>query len=292
MDRAAAALDDLVERALREDLGTVGDVTTRLCMVAPRRCLARIVAKASGVVAGQERARQAFLACDPEATVQIVRRDGERVAAGEVMTRIRGDAAAVLRAERTALNFLQRMSGIASLTRRFVDAVQGSGARILETRKTTPTLRALEKEAVRIGGGVNHRMGLFDQVLLKENHFACAAPLGYRAVVERVVAANPTGQAVVAEARTVNEAVDAVLGGAGIVLLDNFEPGADLERAVTAVREAGRRVARPVAVEVSGGIRLDNVAAFAACGVDRISVGALTHSAPALDLSLLVEELT
>ncbi len=290
MELPAALVDELVARALREDLGPRGeDLTTAIVLPRPRRAAARIVAKAEGVLAGLPVAAAAFRACDAAVELRPAKADGDLVARGELVLEIAGDAAGLLRAERTALNFLQRLSGIATLTRSFVSAVAGTGARILDTRKTTPGLRVLEKYAVRQGGGTNHRIGLFDQILLKENHFACAAPDSVEQVVARAVAASPTGVPVVAEARDLDEALGAVRGGAGVVMLDNFELGVRLAEAIAAVRAEARRVMRTVAIEISGGVVLDNVRAYADCGVDRISIGALTHSARALDLSLLVE---
>ncbi|MGE3175667.1 MAG: carboxylating nicotinate-nucleotide diphosphorylase [Planctomycetota bacterium] len=293
MNGRTATLDDCVRRALVEDLGQaefdVGcDLTSRLAVPAQRRGRATIRSKAAGVLAGLDCAVGAFQALDPDARIETLCADGAVVTPGDPVLTVESDMRALLAAERTALNFLQRLSGIATLTARFVAAVRGTGARILDTRKTTPGLRVLEKRAVRAGGGDNHRIGLFDQVLLKENHFACALPEGITAVVRRCVDAQ-VGP-VIAEARTEAEAVAAVEGGAAVVLLDNFEPGPALTAAVQAVRAAAARRGSRVATEASGGVRLDNVRAFAECGVDRISIGALTHSAPALDLSLLVEE--
>jgi nicotinate-nucleotide pyrophosphorylase (carboxylating) len=283
-------IDEAVHRALSEDLGPERlDVTTRLSLTSPRRAKARLVAKASGVMAGLDVACAVFRACDPTVSLELRREDGEAVRPGDLVLEIAGDAAGLLAAERTALNFLQRLSGVATLTRKFVDAVAGTGASILDTRKTTPGLRTFEKRAVALGGGTNHRIGLYDQVLLKENHFACAAPDSYEDVVARCVAGSPAGRAVVAEARDLAEAVAAVRGGAGVVMLDNFPLGRELDAAILAVRQEAVRVGREVALEVSGGVRLDTVAAYARAGVDRISIGALTHSAPALDLSLLTE---
>jgi nicotinate-nucleotide pyrophosphorylase (carboxylating) len=283
-------IDEAVHRALSEDLGPERlDVTTRLSLTSPRRAKARLVAKASGVMAGLDVACAVFRACDPTVSLELRREDGEAVRPGDLVLEIAGDAAGLLAAERTALNFLQRLSGVATLTRKFVDAVAGTGASILDTRKTTPGLRTFEKRAVALGGGTNHRIGLYDQVLLKENHFACAAPDSYEDVVARCVAGSPAGRAVVAEARDLAEAVAAVRGGAGVVMLDNFPLGRELDAAILAVRHEAVRVGREVALEVSGGVRLDTVAAYARAGVDRISIGALTHSAPALDLSLLTE---
>jgi nicotinate-nucleotide pyrophosphorylase (carboxylating) len=293
MDSGLASLRDCVRRALVEDLGSeelqlAADVTTALAVPAGARGTASILAKASGVLAGGAAARLAFELLDPGVSVQGARDDGTPVAPGALVLTVSGLLAALLAAERTALNFMQRLSGIATLTAKFVVAVAGTGARILDTRKTTPGLRWLEKRAVVAGGGVNHRFGLHDQVLLKENHFASARTSGYEAVVRRCVAGQD--RPVIAEARTIAEAQAAVRGGAAVVLLDNFAPGPELREAVAAVRAAAAATRAHVEVEASGGVRLDNVRAFAECGVDRISIGALTHSAPALDLSLLTEE--
>ncbi|MBK8974553.1 MAG: carboxylating nicotinate-nucleotide diphosphorylase [Planctomycetes bacterium] len=283
-------VEDRVRRALAEDLGESGDVTTRAALLHPRRARARIVAKGHGTVAGLDVAEATFRALDADARIERMTRDGERVAPGDELLRIDGDAAAMLAAERTALNFLQRLCGIATMTRRYVDAVAGTGARILETRKTTPGLRQLEKYAVEVGGGTPHRRGLYDQVLLKENHFACAAPESYEQVVARVVGTHAApSPVVIAEARDPEEAAAAVRGGAGVVMLDNFAPGPGLQAVVASLRALAQVLGRSVSIEVSGGVTLDTVRRFAECGVDRISVGALTHSVPALDLSLLVE---
>lgn len=293
MERDVSSLFACVQRALVEDLGVDpptadADVTSRLSVPAELRAEARITAKAAGVLAGLDCARAAFAALDGNAVVDVRRGDGAKVEPGDLVLTVRGRMRPLLAAERTALNFLQRLSGIATLTARFVAAVAGTGARVLDTRKTTPGLRLLEKQAVLAGGGTNHRIGLYDQVLLKENHFACARPLPFDEVVRRCVAGHPAP--VVAEAQTLEEAVAIVRGGASVVLLDNFAPGPSLREAVAAVRAAAVQRGRPVEVEASGGVRLENVRAFAECGVDRISIGALTHSAPALDLSMLVEE--
>jgi len=290
---SAASPHDCVRQALAEDLGSADldlarDVTTALSVVGARRGRARLFAKSTGVLAGLDCAASAFTTLDPECDVQRIRGDGDAFEPGDDVMIVEGGMAALLIAERTALNFVQRLSGVATLTRRFVDAVAGTGARILDTRKTTPGLRMLEKAAVVAGGGVNHRIGLYDQVLLKENHFAFARPRSYEDVVRACVEGHD--REVVAEARTVDEAVAAVRGGARVVLLDNFEPGAPLRAAVDAVARAAADVGHDVQTEASGGITLETVRAFAESGVQRISVGALTHSAPAVDLSLLVEE--
>ncbi len=282
-----------VQRALAEDLGcdaphADADVTSRLSVPELAVGEARITSKADGTLAGQQCAVLAFSLLDRDSVVDCKKRDGDAVRAGEVVLTVRGRMRALLAAERTALNFLQRLSGIASLTAQFVKAVRGTGAEILDTRKTTPGLRLLEKDAVRAGGGSNHRIGLYDQVLLKENHFAAARPLPYAEVVRRAVAGHDAP--VVAEARTIEEGLAAVEGGASVVLLDNFSPGPQLQSAVLAVQQASAALGRKTLCEASGGVRLENVRAYAECGVERISVGALTHSAKALDLSMLVEE--
>ena len=294
MDGDQANLRDCVRRALAEDLGgapnVAADLSSRLAIPPQVRGRARILAKAAGVIAGLDCARLAFTLLDGGCDVHSDCSDGDPVAVGDGVLAVSGPMHALLAAERSALNFLQRLSGIATLTRRYVEAVAATGAKILDTRKTTPGLRALEKQAVLSGGGLNHRIGLFDQVLLKENHFASARPATYEEVVRRCV--NGQSAAVVAEARDADEAQAAVRGGAAVVMLDNFEPGAQLIAAVAAARSSAAQLGREVEIEVSGGVDLDSIGAFAAAGVDRISIGALTHSAPALDLSMLVEVLS
>ncbi|MCA8950575.1 MAG: carboxylating nicotinate-nucleotide diphosphorylase [Planctomycetes bacterium] len=292
MESASDATIDCVRRALaedlgREDLGLAGDRTSALALPDVGRGRARLVSKGRGVIAGLACAVTAFTLLDAEARIDVTRRDGDAVVPGDEVLRVEAGMRALLAAERTALNFLQRLSGIATLTRRFVEAVAGTGARILDTRKTTPGLRQFEKAAVVAGGGVNHRYGLFDQVLLKENHFALAAPVEYEEVVRRC-SANENAP-VIAEARSVEEAIAAVRGGADVVLLDNFAPGEPLRAAVAAVHATAHELSVAAETEASGGVDLASVRAFAESGVDRISIGALTHSAPALDLSLLVE---
>lgn len=282
-------LRDLVDRALAEDLGKTGDVTSAAAVPAARRARGRVVCKAEGVLAGVTLAELCFLALDPEAVLVRQRDDGAALVPGDVVLTVEGSARALLAAERTALNFLQHLSGIATRTRALVRAVGSTGVRILDTRKTLPGLRALQKYAVRVGGGHNHRFGLHDQVLLKNNHFALAEPEPYESVVRRAVGASAAP--LIAEARTLEEARAAVRGGADVVLLDNFAPGPALREAVATVRGEAARLRRTVEIEASGGVDLHNAAAFAACGVDRLSVGALTHSVQALDLSLRLEVL-
>lgn len=292
MDRHPDAVRDCVRRALAEDLGDPdlsleADVTSWLTLPSAGRGRARMLAKQKGCVAGLQCAVAAFEMLDPGCRVERLVADGDPVQPGQLVLQVEGLMRALLVAERTALNFVQRLSGVATATRAFVEAVAGTDARIFDTRKTTPGLRLLEKRAVLAGGGNNHRIGLYDQVLLKENHFGFAAPLPYEEVVRRCVAGHD--RPVVAEARSIDEGLAAVRGGAAVVLLDNFAPGAALREAVATLRAAAADAGRRLEIEASGGVDLRTVRAFAECGVDRISVGALTHSAVAVDFSLLVE---
>ena len=275
------ALDHLVRQALQEDVGS-GDWTTLWTVPEDLSARARVVAKEPLVVAGLGAARRTFHAVDPELEVRIDTEDGARVDVGARVLGVSGPARAILTAERTALNFLGRLSGIATLTRRFVEAVTGTGARIVDTRKTTPGWRLLEKAAVRAGGGTNHRMGLHDMVLIKENHAAAAGGIG--AALDRVRAANHRALRVEVEVRTLEELEEALDHGPDRILLDNMSPEL-LERAVARCR---REDPRPQ-LEASGNVTLGTVRAVAEAGVDLVSVGALTHSAPAADFSLLVE---
>ena len=275
------AMREIVARALAEDLGP-GDVTT-LATVDPEACArAAIIAKAEGVVAGLGVARAVFLALDANVVFEAALSDGDRVTPGVAVARIAGRAQAILTGERAALNFLQRMSGIATLTSRFVAAVAGTRARICDTRKTAPGLRLLDKHAVRAGGGVNHRAGLFDGVLIKDNHIRAAG--GIAEAVKRARAGSHHLLKIEVEVATPEDVGEALRAGADVLLLDNM----DVSAAEEATREAHRH---RCTVEISGGVSLENVRAYAECGADYISVGALTHSAPALDLSLeIVEE--
>lgn len=270
----------LLRAALEEDVGE-GDWTTRWTVPARRRATAEIVAKAEGVVSGLDMAREVFRQVDPGLATESHVENADVVRPGTVVLTLDGSARAILTAERVALNLLGRLSGVATMTRGFVDAVDGTGARILDTRKTTPGLRALEKAAVRHGGGVNHRFGLFDMVLIKENHIAAAGGIG--AAVAAVRRRNRAGLAVEVETTTLHEVAEAMDAGVDRILLDNM-PLEMLRQAVGRVR------ARPASpeTEASGGVSLGTVREIAATGVDFVSVGALTHSAPALDLSLLI----
>ena len=269
------------------------DVTTRAVVAANAQVQARIEARAEGVIAGLEVAADVFRLLAADARVSPAVGDGAAVSPGDLILQVQGPAAAVLVAERTALNLLQHLSGVATATRRLVDAVGSAEVAVLDTRKTTPGLRSLERAAVRAGGGVSHREGLYDQVLLKENHFALSG-LGYRDAVAKAVAAQAANdrsadsRPVIAEARDAAEALAAVEGGAGVVLLDNFRPDPELAGLVAELRAAAERAGRPVQFEVSGGITPETAGAYAACGIDRLSVGMVTHSAPALDMSLLM----
>ena len=271
----------LIDLALAEDIGA-GDWTTQWTVTARARARAEIIAKAEGTLAGLAAARAVFHRLDPRIQWESGLDDGATVKPELVVCRIKGPARAVLSGERVALNFLQRLSGIATSTRRFVDAVDGTGARILDTRKTTPGWRALEKAAVRAGGGVNHRTGLYDAVLIKENHIALAGSVAE--TVARVAEQNARKLAVTIEVRSIDELDQALDAGATRILLDNFELDA-LREAVRRRKGRGRKAPR---LEASGNITLERVRAVAETGVDEISVGALTHSATALDFSLRV----
>jgi nicotinate-nucleotide pyrophosphorylase (carboxylating) len=277
-------LEELVARALAEDLGG-GDITSEAVVPAEARARARIVQKAPGVAFGLDAASEAFRQTGA-GDLEVLALEGEwRDGVPAEIAAVEGPARALLAAERTALNLLGHLSGVATLTARFVDAIAGTNARILDTRKTTPGLRALEKAAVAAGGGSNHRAGLYDAILVKENHVAVAG--GLAEAVRRARAREPE-LPVEAECRDLGEIEEALDAGAERLLLDNMKP-AELERAVE-LRDAAVRAHGPAAtLEASGGVTLDTVAAVAASGVDFISVGALTHSAPALDLSMLLE---
>jgi len=269
---------DLIQRALAEDIGA-GDLTSAAVVPVGTRARGAVLAKADGVVAGLEVAAAVFEAVEGDLDVVVGATDGDRVAPGETLLTLGGDARGLLAAERVALNLLGRLSGVATLTARYVAAVAGTGARILDTRKTTPGLRALEKAAVVAGGGTSHRFGLYDAVLVKENHVGVAGGVGE--ATRRALAGAPAGVVVEVEVETLDELDEALAAGARRILLDNMGPDA--------LRAAVARTAGRAELEASGGIALSTVRAVAESGVDFISVGALTHSAPALDVSLLFE---
>jgi nicotinate-nucleotide pyrophosphorylase (carboxylating) len=276
MDRSE--IDDLVRRALAEDIGP-GDVTTQATVPPGTRARARITQKQPGVVFGLTVAEAVFAQLDPEARVSRLAPEGQWREGGPVMD-IAGSAAALLSAERTALNLLQRLSGVATATARHVRAIEGTGARVLDTRKTTPGLRALEKAAVVAGGGMNHRAGLYDAILIKENHAAMA---GGVAAAVRAARAMAPDMPLEVECRTLEEVGEALRAGAPRLLLDNMTPAE--------LRVVVERVGDRAQLEASGGVTLETIREIAETGVHFISVGALTHSAPALDLSLLLEPL-
>jgi nicotinate-nucleotide pyrophosphorylase (carboxylating) len=284
----------IVERALAEDVGS-GDVTSQWILPPELGVHGRFLAKAQGVLAGLEVARQVFRQVDERIAFRARMKDGDALSKGDIVATVEGPAVSILTAERTALNFLQRMSGIATLTRRYVEAVAGTPAVILDTRKTAPGLRLLDKWAVRLGGGQNHRLGLYDMVLIKDNHIAAAG--GITQAVERVRRRNRPGLgpepcpeqgrraveglAVEVEVKSLAELEEALALSVDRIMLDNM----DLDE----MRRAVEMTAGRVPLEASGNVTLETVAAIAATGVDYISVGALTHSVKALDISLDVE---
>jgi nicotinate-nucleotide pyrophosphorylase (carboxylating) len=267
---------EIVRRALAEDLGW-GDVTTEATVDPAARGRGEIVAKCDCVIAGLDIAAETFRQLDPAVSFTVHRPDGSRCVHGDIVAGVRGTAAAMLTAERTALNLLQRLTGIATLTRKYVDAAAGR-ITILDTRKTTPTLRALEKYAVRAGGGTNHRSGLDDAILVKDNHIRLAG--GVAEAIERMRAARQD-MPIEIEAQTLEQVDEALAGGANIILLDNLS--------IEQTREAVRRIAHRAKVELSGGVTLERIPELASTGADYVSVGALTHSAPAADLSFEIE---
>jgi nicotinate-nucleotide pyrophosphorylase (carboxylating) len=275
---AARLWRPLLELALAEDLGP-GDVTTELVIAPGRRGRARLEARTPLLVCGLELARAVFAALDPELLFEAQTRDGARAGAGEPLARLSGSLRAILAGERTALNFLGRLCGVATHTRRFVDAVEGTGARIVDTRKTLPGWRALDKYATAVGGAANHRMGLFDGILLKDNHVALAG--GVALAVKAARSGAPAHLRVQVEVESEEQALEALEAGADFLLLDNRTP--------EELRRIARRVAGRALLEASGGVTLGNVRSVAASGVQRISVGALTHSAPGVDVALEIE---
>jgi nicotinate-nucleotide pyrophosphorylase (carboxylating) len=304
MSSSKLQIEEVIDRALAEDLGK-GDVTTEALIPGDRRGTGFIVAKKEGTLAGTGAAKQVFHRVDPELKVEVLLEDGARVKPGSKVAKVSGSIASILKAERVALNFLQHLSGIASETSRYVEAVKGLPVRIMDTRKTTPSLRSLEKHAVKAGGGENHRMSLGDGILIKDNHLAALRSQGLN--IKEIIAKarqnaplslrpSPTlslrgakrrsnlqarQTQVEVEVGTVSEALEAVKAGADIVMLDNMSLE-DMRKAVESIH--GRAL-----IEASGGITLDNVRAVAETGVDFISIGALTHSVKALDISLELE---
>ena len=267
---------EIVRRALAEDLGW-GDVTTEATVPPELRARGVILVKSPCVIAGLDVAAEAFSQLDPGCAFDRKRQDGDRCEPGDIVAELRGQATAMLTAERTALNFIQRLSGIATITRLFVDAAAG-GITILDTRKTTPTLRALEKYAVRAGGGTNHRGGLDDGVLIKDNHVRLAG--GLAAAVKQMKDSDPE-MPIEVEAQSLEQVDEAIAAGADIILFDNLP--------LDVVREGVKRVAGRAKIELSGGVTLQRIPELARTGANYVSVGALTHSAPAADLSFELE---
>ena len=272
-------IDDWIRSALREDVGT-GDATTEALIPAGRRGRAVALAKEALVVAGLDVAIRTFSLLSPSIEILARVEDSAAAGAGDRLLEMEGDLRALLMGERVALNILQHLSGVATLTRRYVEAAAGTGVKILDTRKTLPGMRVLKKYAVRVGGGANHRSSLSEGVLIKENHIHACGGLGNAVRAARGNA--PYLLRIEVEAGTLDEVREALDAGVDIVLLDNMS--------VETVREAVRLVAGAVQLEVSGGVSLDNLRALAETGVDAISVGRITHSAPAVDISMLLED--
>lgn len=282
MQLIEAQIEEIIDRALAEDLGW-GDITTEALISSDQQGIASIVAKQQGILAGIDVAKTVFRRVDPELKMAVLLEDGAKIDSGSIITRVEGKVASILKAERVALNFLQRLSGIASETNRYVEAVKELPVQITDTRKTTAGLRLLEKYAVRVGGGENHRMNLGDGILIKDNHLAALRSLGLN-LNEIIAKARKNASQrlkVEVEARTVREAMEAAEAGADIVMLDNMSLE-DMLQAVESIHGSAL-------IEASGGVTLDKVRDVAKTGVDFISVGALTHSARALDISLKFE---
>ncbi|MBA7655719.1 putative nicotinate-nucleotide pyrophosphorylase [carboxylating] [subsurface metagenome] len=278
-------INNIIDLALAEDLSH-GDITSE-ALIPPRlQGKASILVKAKGILAGGEIGKKVFLRVDPSLKVKVLIKDGARVKPGDMVATIFGSVLSILKAERVALNFLQRLSGIASQTAQYVAKTQGLQVDITDTRKTTPNLRLLEKYAVRVGGGQNHRLHLGDAILIKDNHLAALRALGMslKEIVAKAKQDAPRGITVEVEVNTPEEALDAVDAGADIIMLDNMSPD-EMRRVVSLIPSQ-------VKVEASGGITLANVRAVAETGVNFISVGALTHSSKALDISLEIEPQT
>ena len=272
-----ARIRQVIEAALDEDIGS-GDVTTDAVLTGEEMGLARALVKGDTIIAGIEVFREVFLVQDPTLNVVLLKKDGEAARAGEVVAEVSGKLVSILTAERVALNLFQRMCGIAALTRRYVEETKGTKAKILDTRKTVPGLRILDKYAVKAGGGFNHRVGLYDGVLIKDNHISAAG--GIARAVGRVAGRAPMMVRVEVEVKNLEEVREALSAGAHVIMLDNMTRE-DMRKAVTLI--AGRAL-----VEASGNVTIERVKEIAETGVDFISTGAITHSAPAADISLKV----
>ncbi|MDI6814928.1 MAG: carboxylating nicotinate-nucleotide diphosphorylase [Dehalococcoidales bacterium] len=278
-------IDNIIDLALAEDISH-GDVTSQALIPPELQGKASILVKENGILAGGEIAKRVFVKVDPSLNVEVLIKDGAKVKPGDKVATIFGKVVSILKAERVALNFLQRLSGIASYTAQYMAKTRRFAVNITDTRKTTPGLRLLEKYAVRIGGGQNHRMHLGDGILIKNNHLAALRALGMslKDIVAKAKRNTPHGLKVEVEVRTTQEALDAVEAGADIIMLDNMSPD-EMRRVVSLIQGQ-------VKIEASGGVTLANVHAIAETGINLISVGALTHSAKALDISLELEPQT
>jgi len=278
-------IEEAVDCALAEDLGW-GDATTKALIPSDQQGIASIMAKEEGILAGINIAKKVFQRVDSALKVDILIADGSQIKPGSIIAKVEGNVASILKAERVALNFLQRLSGIASETNRYVKAVEGLPVRIMDTRKTTPGLRSMEKYAVRVGGGQNHRMNLGDGILIKDNHIAAlrSSGLSLKEIIVKARENTPKGLKVEVEVSTLQEGLEATEAGADIIMLDNM----NLED----MRQVVKSIQRRVLIEASGGITLSKVRAVAETGVDFISIGALTHSVKALDISLELESLS
>jgi len=273
--RVSSQAADIVRRALAEDIGP-GDITTDASVPVDRQAAGTFLAKQDGVVAGMAVVAECFSQAAPDCELEILVSDGEAFGVGDLLARVSGPARQILTTERVSLNFLQRLSGVATLTRHFVKAVEGTEAQILDTRKTTPGLRILEKAAVRVGGGSNHRFALYDGVILKDNHIEAAGGIAQAVAGARANVAHTIKIEV--ETTDLNEVQEALDSGAEIIMLDNMT--------CDEMREAIALIDGRALTEASGGISLETVSQVARTGVDLISVGRLTHSAPAVDISL------
>jgi len=271
-------LDRIIENALMEDIHT-GDITTQAVVPGKRPMHARLKAKEAMMLAGIDVAARVFHLLDPAITFTAHFSDGDFLEPGAIIAEVVGEASSLLQGERVALNLLQRMCGVATQTAEYVGVVAGTGARVVDTRKTTPGLRMLEKYAVRVGGGINHRTGLYDGILIKENHIAAAG--GITAAVCRARAYIPHTLKIEVETETLAEVAEALAAGADIIMLDNMD--------VAAMREAVALIGGKALAEASGGVNLETIREIAETGVDIISVGALTHSVRAMDISMLME---
>ncbi len=272
-----ARIRQVIKAALDEDIGS-GDVTTNAVLTGEEMGLARALLKGDTIIAGIEVFREVFLVQDPSLNVVLLKKDGETAGAGEVVAEVSGKLVSILTAERVALNLFQRMCGIAALTRRYVEETKGTKAKILDTRKTVPGLRILDKYAVKAGGGFNHRVGLYDGVLIKDNHISAAG--GIARAVGRVAGRAPMMVRIEVEVKNLEEVREALSAGAHVIMLDNMT-GEDMRKAVALID--GRAL-----VEASGNVTIERVKEIAETGVDFISTGTITHSAPAADISLKV----